>query len=111
MSASSSPGEFSFIHRLDAEISEPEDRELRRLLLASFPHETSLLVRRYIREAPAHRWLVRSGSGELIAHAAAHDKVISVDGCDIRIGGIAEVCVARSFRGENPRLGKRRVRV
>ncbi len=64
----SSSGDTSIVHRLDAEISTAEDYDLRRLLLASFPYETVLLTRRYIHEAPAHRWLVRSPSGELIAH-------------------------------------------
>ena len=98
MPAAQSPGEISILHRLDAEISGTEDHELRRLLLASFPYETALLGRRYIREAPAHRWLVRSGTGELIGHTAAHDKVISIGGREVRVGGIAEVCVAHHFR-------------
>ena len=93
------PGDITIVHRLDAEISATEDRELRRLLLASFPYATVLLTRRYIRQAPAHRWLVRSAAGELIAHAAAHDKLISAGSRDLRIGGIAEVCVAHHFRG------------
>jgi predicted N-acetyltransferase YhbS len=99
MHAAPSSEEISIIHRLDTEISAMEDHELRLLLLACFPYETVLLARRYIREAPAHRWLVRSAAGELIAHAAAHDKVISVGGQELRVGGIAEVCVAHPFRG------------
>jgi len=93
-------GEISIVHRLDAEISGTEDHELRRLLLACFPYETVLLARRYIREAPAHRWLVRTAAGELIAHTAAHDKIVSAGGRDVRIGGFAEVCVAHHFRGQ-----------
>ncbi len=99
MPGPSSPGEISILHRTDSEISGAEDHELRRLLLACFPYETILLARRYIHEAPAHRWLVRAASGELIAHAAVHDKVISAGGVQLRIGGIAEVCVAHAFRG------------
>jgi hypothetical protein len=99
MPTASSSGEISVVHRLDAEISFTEDLELRLLLLACFPYATILLARRYIRAIPAHRWLVRTASGELIAHTAAHDKVISVAGHDMRIGGIAEVCVAQQFRG------------
>jgi predicted N-acetyltransferase YhbS len=99
MPALSSPREFSIVHRPDAEISDAEDHELRRLLFACFPYETVLLNRRYIRQAPAQRWLVRAASGELIAHAAAHDKMISAGGGEVRIGGIAEVCVAHHFRG------------
>jgi predicted N-acetyltransferase YhbS len=94
-----SRGEFFIAHRLESEISDTEDRELRRLLFSCFPYATVLLTRRYIREAPTHRWLVRSASGDLIAHTAAHDKVISAGGRDTRIGGIAEVCVAHQFRG------------
>ena len=99
MPPASSSGDISIVHRLDAEIFGPEDHELRRLLLASFPYATALLTRRYIREVPAHRWLVRSSSGELIAHTAAHDKFISAGSRGIRIGGIAEVCVAYHSRG------------
>jgi len=97
--AASSSLEASIVHRLDAEVSSAEDYELRRLLLACFPYATVLLTRRYIREVPAHRWLVYAASGELIAHTAVHDKVISVGGRDLRIGGIAEVSVAHQFRG------------
>jgi len=91
--------DISIIHRLDAEISSAEDHELRRLLLICFPFATMLLTRRYVHEVPAHRWLVRAPSGDLIAHVAAHDKVISASGRELRIGGIAEVCVAHHFRG------------
>ena len=94
-----SPGAITIVHRLDEEISPTEDQELRRLLLASFPYETALLTRRYIRKAPAHRWLVRAASGELIAHTGAHDMVIAIGGREVRIGGIAEVCVAHPWRG------------
>jgi GNAT superfamily N-acetyltransferase len=99
MHAASSSGDISIVHRLDAEISAAEDHELRRLLLACFPYEPGLLTRRFIRQPPTHRWLVRAASGELIAHAAAHDKFISAAGRELRIGGIAEVCVAHYFRG------------
>jgi predicted N-acetyltransferase YhbS len=99
MPAAPSSGEISIVYRPDVEISPAEDVELRRLLLACFPYETVLLTRRYIREPPANRWLVRAPGGELIAHAAAHDKIISAGGHELRIGGIAEVCVAHHFRG------------
>jgi len=99
MPAASSSGDFSIVHRLDTELTGSEDHELRRLLLVCFPYATILLARRYIRAIPAHRWLVRAPSGELIAHAAAHDKVISVGVEELRVGGIAEVCVAHHFRG------------
>lgn len=92
-------GDISIIFRLDADISATEDGELRRLLRACFPYETALITRRYVRQAPAYRWLVRNPSGELIAHLAAHDKIITVAGQKIRIAGIAEVCVASTHRG------------
>ena len=97
MTSGASPREIA--HRLDAEISGAEDQELRRLLLACFPYEGALLTRRYIRQAPAHRWLVRSESGELIAHSGLHDKIIEIGGNDVRIGGVAEVCVIPHARG------------
>jgi len=90
---------YTVVHCLDAEVSAAQDRELRHLLLASFPHEPVLLTRRYIHEAPAHRWLVRTAAGDLVAHTAVHDKVIFVGGRDLRIGGVAEVCVAHPYRG------------
>jgi len=90
---------FELFHRPDAEVNAVEDLELRRLLLACFPYETSFFARRYVRMPPAHRWLVRAPSGELVAHAAAHDKIISAGGVELRVGGIAEVCVAHSWRG------------
>ncbi|HEX4083942.1 MAG TPA: GNAT family N-acetyltransferase [Chthoniobacteraceae bacterium] len=94
-----SPGTFIIMHRLDEEIFSAEDEELRQLLLSSFPYETALLSRRYIRKAPAHRWLVRAVSGELVAHVGVHDLVIGIGTREVRIGGIAEVCVAHSHRG------------
>ena len=83
-------------YREDASLSHAEDEELRRLLLACFPHEPLFRERRYLRERPPHRWLVR-GEG-IIAHCAVHEKTLGSGAGDIRVGGVAEVCVDAAHR-------------
>ena len=36
----------------------------------------------------------------MVAHLAIHDKVIGTTAGDLRVGGIAEVCVAAAQRGQ-----------
>ena len=84
-------------YREDASLTEKEDSQLRRLLFACFPHERLFLKRRYLKERPLHRWLV--SDGEIIAHSAVHDKILGSASGEIRIGGIAEVCVSAKHRG------------
>ncbi len=86
-------------YREDASLTRSEDAILRRLLFSCFPHEPLFLVRRYLKERPAHRWLICDGKGEFVAHAAVHDKTAGSASGDIRIGGIAEVCVSAKYRG------------
>jgi predicted acetyltransferase len=51
-------------------------------------------------ECPAHRWLARNDEGRLAAHLAVHDKIVGTSAGDLRVGGIAEVCVDPAHRGQ-----------
>ncbi len=86
-------------YRSDASLTEEEDAGLRRLLFACFPHEPHFLKRRYLKESPPHRWIVWNPEGEIVAQSAVHDKILGSESGDIRIGGIAEVCVSAGYRG------------
>ena len=91
--------QWEIVHCKDSAISVSADRALRRLLSTSFPFNPVFLWRRHLRERPGHRWLIMDLDGEIIAHAALHEKTISINGQDVRIGGVAEVCVAARHRG------------
>jgi len=94
---------------LDHEVTAQLDRELRALLNQCFtgPEDEVFAYRRYWKEPPTFRWIMRNAGGDLIAHLAAHDKVITVRavgateaaGVELRIAGIAEVCVHPAARG------------
>lgn len=86
-------------YRPDATITLDEDRQLRRLLFACFPHEPVFFTRRYIKRSPAHRWLVLTPWGEIVGHAAIHDKILGTGFGELTVGGIAEVCVSSQYRG------------
>jgi predicted N-acetyltransferase YhbS len=88
---------WTISYRFDHAITEVEDANLRRLLFSCFPYEPALLTRRYLREAPAHRWLVYDES-QLIAHAGLHDKTIGTQAGPFRIGGVSEICVLPKYR-------------
>lgn len=91
------------------------DRELRSLLSVCFtgPDEDQVFSsRRYWKEPPAVRWIMRNAEGNLIGHVAAHDKTVAVVPAErdaplhvdasveeLRIAGIAEVCVYPAARG------------
>ncbi|HYO96866.1 MAG TPA: GNAT family N-acetyltransferase [Polyangiaceae bacterium] len=77
------------------------DRELRALLAACFRSAGSQMFscRRYCYELPLHRWVLRDAKRRLVAHLALHDKQILAGGAQLRVGGIAEVCVLPSQRG------------
>jgi len=93
------PPRFEYVREPD--VSEVLDRELRELISGAFsqPHNAFFKERRYAQEMPRHRFLFRAGDGRLIAHLAVHEKVISVGGASVAIGGVAEVCVHESARG------------
>jgi N-acetylglutamate synthase-like GNAT family acetyltransferase len=85
----------------EPDVSSSLARELIELISGCFnqPHNAFFRERRYAQEMPLHRYLLRSSSGKLVAHLAAHEKVIGVAGADVAIGGMAEVCVLESERG------------
>lgn len=90
----------------DADVSESLDREIRGLLTSCFngPEDGVFAERRFWKEPPAHRWIMRNAGGDLIAHLAAHDKSLAViegeeAGRELLIAGIAEVAVHPAARG------------
>ncbi len=84
----------------DRDVDAALDAELRGLLSTCFqnPWDDRFRKQRYYHEMPQHRWLIRDGD-RLVAHTAAHDKVIGSEAGDLAIGGIAEVCVHPDYRG------------
>lgn len=80
----------------DAQVDDALDAELRALLTRCFGK--SFEHKRYEHEMPPHRLLVRD-EGALAAHVAVHEKVLKSDGAALPFLGIAEVCVALSYRG------------
>lgn len=86
----------------DANVDSQMDQALRELLSACFtkPHDIVFRDRRYFKEPPRHRWIIRGVGGALIAHVAVHEKEIEFDERVHPIGGIAEVCVHPGQRGE-----------
>lgn len=82
----------------DAAVTADLDQRLRSLLSACFS-DPCFVTRRCCHEMPAHRWVVEDERGELAAHIAVHDKLIGSQSGDIRVLGIAEVCVREDVRG------------
>lgn len=91
--------EWELAYRSDLELTSEEDRRLRTLLVSCFSYNPIFWFRRYYLERPAHRWMARNAAHEIVGHVAVHDKVLGSSDGDIRIGGVAEVCVAPSHRG------------
>lgn len=85
----------------DADVDAKLDAELRALLCACFtkPQDVVFRERRYFKEPPGHRWLIRDEDGLLAAHVAVHEKMVELGGWGRPIGGIAEVCVHPDRRG------------
>ena len=86
----------------DADVDAKLDADLRTLLSSCFTGEGSAIFarQRFFNEMPPHRWLVRDSAGQLVAHLAVHDKIIGTTIGDLRVGGLAEVCVTASQRGQ-----------
>ena len=86
----------------DAAVDAALDRQLRELLSLCFTKDVDVVFRerRYFHEPPRWRWFVRGAAGELIAHIAMHDKRIGTTAGELRIAGIAEVCVHPQHRGQ-----------
>jgi len=85
----------------DRKVDAALDAELRALLSSCFTGEVNAMFgyQRFFCEMPAHRWLARDGEGRLVAHLALHEKVIGTTSGDLRVGGVAEVCVTEALRG------------
>lgn len=60
----------------ESEVTPALDRELIHLLSTCFtkPGDEVFRRRRYYIEPPTYRWIMRNAGGDLIAHAAAHDR-------------------------------------
>ena len=81
----------------DSYVDPALDLEIRNLLCECFG-EGLFRTQRYAAEMPAHRWLLRSGDGKLIGHIAAHEKAVFIEHEEVRILGVAEVCVHPDHR-------------
>jgi predicted N-acetyltransferase YhbS len=91
-----------FEYAREPDVSAELDRELRALISGCFdqPRNAFFRERRYAQEMPAHRFMLRREDGPLVGHIAVHEKLISVAGAELQIGGLAEVCVQLSERGQ-----------
>ena len=87
---------ITYLH--DDDVDAALDLKLRQLISTSF-EQTPLMDKRYFNEMPQHRWIVKAGD-ELAAHLAVHEKVFRVKDREEPFIGIAEVCVAQSYRGQ-----------
>lgn len=94
-------GTSAVAYTLDADVDTQLDAELRALLSLCFtgPEDAVFRARRYFREPPKHRWLLRDETGALVAQVAVHEKTIDCAGWGMPIGGIADVCVHPDHRG------------
>jgi len=84
----------------DSSVDDVLDGELRELLSTCFtkPQDIVFRERRYFKEPPAWRWLMRVDKGRLIGNIAVHNKSVVSGFEKIPIGGIAEVCVHPDFQ-------------
>jgi predicted acetyltransferase len=82
----------------DSAVGVALDAELCRLLQKCFPHERKFKDRRHYNEPPRMRWIIRV-DGRLVAHIAAHEKVLSCGSRRVPFCGISEVCIVPDFRG------------
>ncbi len=83
----------------DEHVDEEMNKNLISILSTCFPHEPTFRTQRFFKEMPRYRWIVNDGS-KIVAHAAMHDKIVKTDIRDIRICGVAEVCVHPEYRGQ-----------
>ncbi|MEP7050845.1 MAG: GNAT family N-acetyltransferase [Pseudomonadota bacterium] len=84
----------------EPDVSAALDGELRALISGSFtsPENAFLKHQRWVREMPLHRYLLRALDGQLVAHAAVHEKRIGIADDELMVGGVAEVCVLETHR-------------
>lgn len=87
----------------DSEIDAEMDRRLITLLSTCFtkPEDWIFRERRYFTEAPAHHWYIaqEDGGGDLAAHLALHDRVMTAGNQRFSCGGVSEVAVHPRSRG------------
>src|SRR4051794_13674214 len=83
----------------DNQVDKQLDTQLRALLFESFPKDNTFRDRRYWKEIPAHRAILREANGQLAGNIAIHRKVLGTSTGDLLIGGIADVCVRKDCRG------------
>jgi predicted acetyltransferase len=81
----------------DSSVNSVLNEKLITILSICFPHQPIFKMQRYFKEVPNYRWFIES-ENQIIAHVALHEKVISIDGIDLNIGAIAEVCVHPDHR-------------
>lgn len=93
---------LSIVYIQEPDVSEALDLELRSLLSVSFPQPSNAFFRerRYAHDVPRHRYLIRDLQDRLVAHLGVHDKVLGVGATELAVGGMAEVCVHESQRGQ-----------
>lgn len=82
----------------DSDIDNTLDSELRQLLSLCFSDEPLFKTQRYYKDQPSLRYLCRDKSLKIVGHVAVHHKCLVVDGREVQIAGIAEVCVHPDHR-------------
>lgn len=80
------------------------DADIRALLQTCFPGEECFRSRRYYKQLPHRRLLVRD-EGLLVGHVAVDHRMIALGGAPAPIAGVIDLCVHPSWRGQG--LGAR----
>ncbi len=85
----------------DSDVDGVLDAQIRDLLSLCFtkPGDEVFRTQRFFREPPQHRWFLTGQHDPILAHVALHEKQVTCGSSDIRIGGVAEVCVHPHARG------------
>jgi hypothetical protein len=83
----------------DGEVNPQLDAELRGLLSGCFTKDPVFRTRRFWKEMPSRRAILRNAPGDLGGHVAVHRKVLGSMAGDLLVGGIADVCVRADCRG------------
>ncbi len=80
-------------------VDERLDKQIIELLSICFSNEPLFQRQRFFKEKPQHRWYIDDGN-RVTAQLAVHEKIISTEKGNYRIGGIAEVAVQPDHRGK-----------
>src|SRR5262249_48590793 len=83
----------------DNQVDAQLDAQLRALLSDCFTKDPCFRDRRYWKEIPSHRAVLREANGQLAGNVAVHRKILGTSTGDLLVGGIAEVCVRKDCRG------------